>query len=809
MKYKDLITRMTLEEKASFMSGKDFWTTVSLERLNIPSIFLADGPHGVRKQALSLDHIGLNESIPATCYPTAATVANSWNVEIAEIMGQHLGKEAVAQGVNVLLGPGTNIKRNPLCGRNFEYFSEDPYLAGKFSAAYIRGIQSQGISACLKHFAANNQEFRRMVINSIIDERALKEIYLKPFEIGIKEGNLKCLMSSYNKVNGDYTNENIHLMKKILREEWNYNGVVVTDWGGSNDRVSGLVAGNSLEMPSTSGDTNKEIVQAVKDGILDESILDLNLDRLLTLIFDTNETTSKEKIDFNIDEHHEFAEKVALDSIVLLKNENNILPLNNQDKIAIIGDFAKKPRYQGAGSSIVNPTRLDDTISLINEFDLNFIGFESGFKRYGEKNNRLLNNALKLAEKSDIILLYLALDEYSEVEGMDREHMSLPQNQLNLLENLIKLEKKIVVILSCGSAIEMPWADNVEAIIHTYLSGQSGAKATLKILTGIVNPSGKLSETIANSYYDYPSSKFFPGKEETVEYRESIFIGYRYFDSQNDKVRYPFGYGLSYTHFEYSNLKIEDNLVSFKLTNIGDRYGGEIAQLYIRAIDSSVYRPFKELKGFSKVYLEPKETKEVTIELNKEAYQFFNVDTNNWEVEDLDYEIMVCSSSQDIKLSQTIHIDGINVISKVNKNLIPSYYSGKVADVSLDEFKIIYGREVPNPKTEFVKKNRLIVGYNTTVSYLRYSRGFSGRILYRGIKFMIKYYNFTNKREKANFLIMGLLHLPLRGLSRMSAGKINSGQLDGLMLMFNGSFCKGLKKFRKERKLKKVSNQKS
>ena len=801
MKYRELIDKMTLEEKASFMSGKDFWTTESLQRLKIPSIFLADGPHGIRKQAESPDHAGLNASIPATCYPTAASVSNSWNLDLAEKLGEHLGVEAVSQEVNVLLGPGTNIKRNPLCGRNFEYFSEDPFLAGKLSAAYIRGIQSKDISACLKHFAANNQEFRRMVMDSVIDERALKEIYLKPFEIGIKEGNLKCLMSSYNLLNGSYTNENIHLMRDILRNEWKYEGVVVTDWGGSNDRVQGLIAGNSLEMPSANGETNQEIVEAVKEGIIDESILDENLDRLLTLIFDTS--LEKRPEPFDIDKHHLFAEDVALESIVLLKNSNNVLPLNSKEKVAIIGDFAKKPRYQGAGSSIVNPTKLDSTLSVIGEFDLNYIGFEQGFHRYGKKSKTLLKRALDLASKADTVLLYLALDEYSEAEGMDRLHMSLPSNQLELLEQLASLNKKIVVVLASGSAIEMDWENQVEAILHSSLSGQAGARAILKIITGLVNPSGKLSETYANKYEDYPSSNYFPGKEVNSLYKESIFVGYRYFDLNTKRVRYPFGYGLSYSKFKYSDLKVENSVVSFKIQNLSEVKGKEVSQLYVRAINSSVFRPYKELKGFSKVEIEPNQTAEVHILLSESAFEFYNVDSGKWEIEDLDYEIIIGSSSQEIQLKTIIHMEGKKVKPTLTAKLIPSYFSGNVKNVDDNEFEKVLMREIPDSSLKFYKKNRIKVDYNTPISDLRYAKGWTGRFLNWCINFIIKYYKLINKRDKANFIIMGIQHLPMRGIARMTAGKISHKQLDALITMFNGAFFKGAKQFFKAKKQKK------
>ncbi|MDD3129445.1 MAG: glycoside hydrolase family 3 C-terminal domain-containing protein [Candidatus Izemoplasmatales bacterium] len=801
MKNKDIISKMTLEEKASFMSGKDFWTTMDLKKYDIPSIFLSDGPHGLRKQAAAADHLGLNAGVPATCFPTSATVANSWDEKLGEEMATYLGKEAASLDVNVLLGPGTNIKRNPLCGRNFEYFSEDPLLAGKMSAAYVRGIQSTGVSACLKHFAANNQEFRRMVIDSIIDERTLREIYLKPFEIGIKEGNLKCLMSSYNMVNGTHTNENIHLMRDILRDEWNYQGMVVTDWGGSNDRVKGLIAGNSLEMPTTGGETNEEIIKAVKSGEISEDVLDENLDRLLNLVFDTSKAVNASKESFDKEKHHLMAQKVAEESMVLLKNDN-ALPLNNKEKVAVIGDFAKTPRYQGAGSSIVNPTKLDNTIDVIADFDINYIGFEPGYNRYGKKSNSLIKKALKLAEQAETILLYIGLDEFSEVEGLDRKDMLIPSNQLELFNNLKTLKKKIVVVLACGSAIEMDFADDANAILHTYLSGQAGAKAALNILTGKINPSGKLSETHPFKYEDTPTAKYFPGKEVTAEYKEGLYVGYRYFDTNNVKVRYPFGYGLSYTSFEYSDLEVNKNEVTFKIKNTGKFNGKEIAQVYVKATNSKVYRPEKELKGFVKVDLKANETKTVSVKLGEDAFKFFNPDSLKWEVEKLQYEILVGASSTDIRLKSKLDVDGINIKTTLDLKDIPSYKSGKIQDVTTAEFEKILGREVPKSTYNFYKKNRLVVGYNTTVDQLRYSRRWVGRAFSGGIRFAIKLLHGLGKREAANTLAMGVVHLPMRGMAHMSGGAISWGQLDGLIMMFNGHFFKGFGKFLKEGRIK-------
>jgi len=810
MEYKAIIEKMTLEEKASFMSGKDFWTTMNMEKFNIRSMFLADGPHGMRKQAAAADQLGLNASIPSTCYPTAVTVANSWNEALGEEMAKYLGEEAVSLRVNVVLGPGTNIKRNPLCGRNFEYFSEDPFLAGKMSAAYIRGIQSQGVSACLKHFAANNQEYRRMVIDSIIDERTLREIYLTPFRIGIKEGGLKSLMTSYNMLNGTHTNENTHLMKDILRDEWKYKGTVITDWGGSNDRVKGLLAGNALEMPTNAGETNDEIVLAVQNGELKESVLDENLDQLLKLIFDTSKVFDSKINDFNVEKHHLMALKVAEDSIVLLKNKDHILPLNKKDKIAVIGDFAQKPRYQGAGSSIVNPTKLDDTVKSIAEYNLNYIGFEQGYKRYGKKSNKLIKKALELGSNADIILLYIGLDEYSEVEGIDRKDMKLPQNQMDLLNSLVKLGKKIVVVLSCGSAVELNFENQVDAILHTALSGQAGAKATLNVLVGKINPSGKLSESYPFKYEDVPTAKIFPGKEVTAEYREGLFVGYRYYDTDQIPVKYPFGFGLSYTQFEYSNLNITEDLVTFKIKNIGKVSGSEVAQLYIGAKNSKVYRPLKELKGFVKIHLEPNEEKEARIPIGKETFEFFNSDKMKWEVEGLDYEILIGASSQDIKLKTTVYKLGVKVEPSLKARDIPNYFKGNIQDVSLAEFEKILGKKVPKPTYEFYKKNRLIVGYNTTVDQLRYSKRWVGRLFSGAIRFATKFLHGIGQHATANVLTMGVVHQPMRGLAHMSGGVITWGQLDGLIMMFNGHFFKGFGKFMKEgsKRSKKNRNKK-
>jgi beta-glucosidase len=802
MKYKDIINKMTLDEKASLMSGKDFWQSMDIERLGINSMFLADGPHGIRKQAEAADHLGLNESIPATCFPTASSVANSWNEGLGEIIGDYLGREAVAQKVNVLLGPGINMKRNPLAGRNFEYFSEDPYLAGKMAAGMIRGIQSHGISACVKHFAVNNQEERRMSIDTIVDERTLREIYLTAFEIAIKEGKTKTVMSAYNMLNGAYTNENIHLMREILRDEWGYEGVVVTDWGGSNDRVAGLIAGNELEMPTTAGETNKEIVQAIQSGKIKEEVLDECVDRILDLIFTTEEVYKTPQKDFDRQEHHKVAQQAAEESIVLLKNEGNILPLTKGKKVAVIGDFAKDARYQGAGSSIVNPTILEHTLDCLDDSGIISIGFEQGFERYGKRNQKKIDKACALAKDADVVLLYIGLDEVTEAEGLDRQGMMIPENQIELLNALHKVNPNIVAILSCGAVVEMSWINKVKGLVHGYLAGQAGAKAILRVLTGDVNPSGKLAETYPIRYEDTPSYHHFPGKEVSVEYREGIFIGYRYYDTADVNVLFPFGYGLSYTTFEYSDLKVTKDGATFNLTNTGTSAGMEVAQLYVGSKSTGIFRPKKELKGFTKVFLDAGETKSVTIPFDDKTFRYFNVKTNKWEVEEADYEIMIGASSADVKLADTLFVEGTGAPLPYDQAVLPSYYSGKANNVSVEEFENLLGHKVPVSKWDRTKP----LGYNDTIAQCQYAKGVFARFAFQLITFGHRFLWKIGKRSTANLIMMSVYHMPFRGIARMTGGIINMPMLDGILMIVNGQFFKGLRHVLKERnKLVKVA----
>lgn len=798
-KNQELIDQLTLKEKASLVTGKDFWQTRDIARLNIPSAFLSDGPHGVRRQAAAADHLGLNASIPATCYPTAATMANSWDIELGEGLGQRLGQEAATQKVNILLGPGANMKRNPMCGRNFEYFSEDPYLAGKMAAGYIRGIQSNGISACVKHFACNNQEENRMTLDSVVDERTFREIYLTAFEIAVKEGKTKSIMSSYNLINGVYANENEHLLVDILRNEWGYQGLVVTDWGGNNDSVLSLKCGNQLEMPGNP-DRPDEIIKAIEEGTLNESVLDDCVDTLLSTIFDTTENgVNKASSEFDVEEHHNYAKKCAEESAVLLKNDG-ILPLKENKKVAFIGDFLYLPRYQGAGSSIVNPTKLDNTVDLLKNSNFNLAGYARGFNRYGKKSKKLFNKAIALAKTADVVVLYLGLDEVTEAEGLDRKNISLENNQLELVKAIKDLKKEIVVVLSCGSAIEIPFVKDVNAILHCYLNGQAGAEATLNILSGKVNPSGKLSETYPIHLNDVASCDNFPSHTRTIEYREAFAIGYRYFEKAGIKVNFPFGHGLSYTKFEYSNLRVGEDGVDFTITNIGKVAGKEVAQLYVGLDGSGIIRPIKELKGFAKIYLEPGQRKSVHIEFDDKTFRYFNTVTNSWEVEPGVYDIFVGASSDDIRLKRSYKVNGTVAPLPYLKSELPNYFVGNFRNISDEEFAKLLNHDIPDGSLPFYKKNRMVIDYNTTFRELRYSKRWIGRLVGKAIPWFTNVLYAFGNRVTANTLVMGVVHQPMRGMSRFSQGGLRMSQLDGLIEVFNGHFFKGLHHFFKEGK---------
>ena len=787
MKHADLIKQMTLEEKASLMSGANFWNTKPVTRLGIPGMMLTDGPHGLRKQGGKADHLGLNKSIPATCYPSAAGLANTWDEALIEEMGEHLGLEAASEGVSVLLGPGVNIKRSPLCGRNFEYFSEDPYLSGKMAAALIRGIQSNGISACVKHYAANSQELRRMTNDSVVDERTLREIYLPAFEMAVKEGGVKSLMTSYNRVNGIYAHEHPHLLRDILYDEWGFDGMVVSDWGGNNDRVESVRQGGTLEMPSSNGQTDKQIVNAVREGRLDEAMLDEQVDRLLDLVLTTQAHITGKTYDRNA--HHAVAAKVAEKSAVLLKNEDRILPLNKQQKIAVIGDFAGNPRYQGAGSSKINPTKLDCGLDALKAIGANVTGFAPGFRRGGKKDAMLIRQACNLAENANIVLLWLGLDEGGEAEGVDRPDMKLPENQTALLNALVEVNPNIVVVLSCGCAVEMDWDSKAKAVIHGYLGGQAGALAMAKLLTGEATPCGKLSETVPMCYEDVSSAPYYPGVEATSEYREGIYVGYRYFDTAKREVKYPFGYGLSYTEFEYSDLSITEDAVRFTVRNIGSVCGEEVAQLYIHAATNGMFRPEQELKGFAKVSLNPGEEKQVTIALNDRSFAVWSILENDWIVESGSYELRIGASSRDIRLTAEVQKAG-SVANPYAGDVFAPYYSGEVQKISDESFAALLGHAIPPAKWD----RNAPIGFNDTISQGEYLEGGIGKGIYNLIAFVRNVLMALEKKELGNN-VMFVMNLPWRGVARMS-GVLSDEQVLALIDMINRKKG-GLRKFLK------------
>lgn len=783
MKHEEMIKKMTLEEKAAFLSGKGEWQTWDFERLGIPSMYCSDGPHGIRKQAGAGDHLGLNPSLPATCFPTAATMANSWDPALGEEIGRALGEEARVQDVHVVLGPGLNIKRSPLCGRNFEYFSEDLYLAGKMAAGYVRGIQSKGRYACPKHFAVNSQELRRMAMNAVVDERTLREIYLTGFEIAVKEGGAKALMTSYNQVNGTYSNENTHLLKDILREEWGYEGIVITDWGGSNDHVKGVAAGSDLEMPTPGMDSARQIVKAVQENRIPEEAVDACVDRLLDAVLTLTGRQEEKPSEFDKEAHHALAKKAAAQSAVLLKNQEDILPLKPGTHVALIGDFAFEPRYQGAGSSMVNTIKLDKMSELIGGYDLTLVGMARGYKRDGEVDTVLEKEAVDLAQSVDVVLYCFGLDELSESEGVDRTHMRIPQNQITLLEAMARVNENIVGILSAGAVVEMPWHTSLKALLHGYLYGQAGAGAMLDIITGKVNPSGRLNETYPVRYEDTPAFKYFPSEERNSEYREALYVGYRYYDTAKVRVLYPFGFGLSYTEFQYRDLTVNPEGAEFTLTNTGNRDGAEVAQLYIGMKDGKVFRPAKELKGFQKVFLKAGESRRVHIPFDDKTFRYWNVRTDQWETEGGTYTIMIGASCLDIRLRTVTEIEGTTDTYPYYTNRMPSYYSGLIGQVEDQEFQELLGYPIPSGKWN----GDLTV--NDAICQMYYAKSPAARFVYKKLTQMKKK---SEDAGKPDLNILFIYNMPFRAIAKMTGGMVSMEMVEGIVTMVNGHLFRGL-----------------
>lgn len=781
MKNAEIIAKLNLEQKCALLSGAGTFTTRGCPKAGVPSITLSDGPNGVRKQAGAADHLGLNPSVPATCFPTAATVACSWDPALGEEIGRAMGEEAAAQEVAVLLGPGLNTKRSPLCGRNFEYFSEDPYLSGKMAAAYVRGIQSEGIAACPKHFAVNSQELRRMASDSVLDERTLRELYLTGFEIVVKEAAPKTIMSSYNLVNGTYANENAHLLQDILRRDWGFSGAVVTDWGGSNDHALGVKNGSTLEMPAPGGDAVRELLAAVQSGKITEADVDARLDELLTLVLDTSAAVQKHSRSFDADAHHALARRAAAESAVLLKNDGGILPLAAGAKVAVIGDFAETPRYQGAGSSAVNSIKVDTLLDCLAQSGLQCAGFAAGFDRQGRPDAAKKAQAVALAQKADTVLLCLGLDEIKESEGLDRVDMKLADNQIELLQAVEQANPNTVVVLNAGASLETPWLAHCRALVYGALGGQAGAGAMVDVLTGKVNPGGKLAETWANAYAETPAKDNFAGAGRTVQYREGLYVGYRYYQTAGVPVAFPFGYGLSYTSFAYSDLKVTADSVTLTVTNTGARDGAEIVQVYIAKPGAEIFRPAQELKAFARVPLAAGESRTVTLPLDDKAFRYWNTSTDGWEIEGGRYEVRVGASSADIRLTADVDIRGTNAPDPYAGKALPHYKSGSVQNVPDAEWEALLGHPIPQDK---VKIDR-----NMTLGELNHSRSPLGWLIWAVLTALL---NASFKKGKPDLNVLFQYNMPLRALAKMTSGAISMGMVDGLVMELQGFWIIGL-----------------
>ncbi len=793
MDIKKLLGELTLEEKASLCSGRDFWSTQAVERLGIPSIVMTDGPHGLRKQAGASDHLGISDSVPATCFPTAAASACSWDVDLLLQMGTAIAEECLQEDVSVVLGPGANIKRSPLCGRNFEYFSEDPYLSGELAAAMIDGVQSKGIGTSLKHYTVNNQETRRMTIDAVVDERAKREIYLAGFERAVKKAQPFTVMCSYNRVDGTYLSENERLLTKVLRDEWGFDGMTVTDWGACNDRVAGIKAGMDLEMPSSHGRNSEKIIAAVNSGMLTIEELDSAVTRVLELV---EKAVKAKRADYRYDKeaHHALARKIAQNASVLLKNDG-LLPLSKQETVGIIGEFAKTPRYQGAGSSLINPSRLENVCEVLTERNMQYRVAAGYNLKNGKPDEELIREAVETARSVKTAVIFAGLTEDYESEGFDRQHMRLPDSHAELIKRVAEANPNVVVVLQNGAPVEMPWAGNVKAILECYLGGQAGASAAVDILYGDVNPSGKLAETFPQKLEDNPSYGYFPGGPVTVEYRESIYVGYRYYDKAQKGVLFPFGHGLSYTTFEYTNLTVKktDALeyeVSAVIKNTGARAGAEIVQLYVKNNDSSVFKAEKELRAFSKVYLEPGEEKTVSYKLGKRDFAYYNVDIADWHVDSGVYEILVGASSRDIRLSGSITIEaGDDIRAPYSRKELPGLYklNGGSFTLTDTEFVRLLGRE--NPKNHKAKGDP----FDRSTALCDIQHKAVGRFIYKQITKGLKQQMSAESDERTVRMFESIVgEMPLRSLELFAGGSLSRHFVDGVVEMVNGHFFRGL-----------------
>lgn len=798
-KAKELVSQMTLAEKASLLSGADFWRLKSVERLGLPTIMVSDGPHGLRKQADEGDHLGIGDSVPATCFPPACTTASSWDPALVEEMGEAIGEEAQAESLAVVLGPGANIKRSPLCGRNFEYFSEDPYLTGKMAAAWIDGVQSTGTGVSLKHFAANNQERARLIVNATVDERALREIYLAGFETAVKNAHPRTVMCSYNKLDNISVSRNKRLLTDILRTEWGFNGLVMSDWGAVNNRIDGVAAGLDLEMPGTGGVNDARVVAAVRAGTLAEADVDKCAERVVQLILDSVKNKKPNAV-YDKAAHHALARKVAANSAVLLQN-SGALPAHTGMKAAVLGAFAVTPRYQGAGSSKIHPTMVTAPLDALREAGMD-VSYAEGYAPRAQKpDNAKIAEAVAACEGKDIVFLFAGLPDACESEGWDRSNIQMPESHTALIEAVAAAHKNVVLILQCGSPVAMPWRSKVNAILLAYLGGQAGGDAVADVLLGKVNPSGHLAETWPLCDEDTPTHLHFPGGTRSAEYRESIFVGYRYYDTAQKAVQYPFGYGLSYTAFTLRGLTVNANsftagetlTVTACAANTGSAAGACVAQLYVGRKADAVMRPEKELKAFAKVFLAAGESKQITFTLDSRSFAYYNTECKDWAIEGGTYTLHLALDSRTVCESAQIQVtgDGKETLVKANRSTVPTYFAlpQGVFTVSTEEFARLYAHKLP--PLEHLRGE--LFGQDTCLADLHHT--LKGRVLHHIAKKQVQAsYQDGGIEDMQMMAEASMMHMPLRSLCNMGGGGIAPDMVDGVADILNGHYIKGWKK---------------
>lgn len=776
-KAKDLVAQMTLEEKASLCSGLNFWQTKGLERLGLKPVMVTDGPHGLRKQAGGADHMNIANNIPATCFPAACATACSFDTELLVEVGRAMGEECLQEDVAVILGPGVNIKRSPLCGRNFEYFSEDPLVSGELASALIHGVQENGVGTSLKHYAANNQESRRMSVNSVVDDRALHEIYLKAFEISVRKSQPWTVMCSYNKINGTYASDNKMLMTDVLRDDWGFEGLVVTDWGAMNDRVEAVLAGLDLEMPASGGANDAKIVEAVQNGKLKENDVDKIASRVVEMILKA-QAAKKSGYRYDVDKHHQIARRAAAESCVLLKNNSGVLPLKVNVKVAVIGGFAKTPRYQGAGSSKINPTKVDNAYDELAKlgFTLTYAEGYKGFKT----DKALIAEAVKAAKEADVAVVFAGLPDEYESEGFDRKALNMPQSHTELIRAVAKANSKTVVVLQLGAPVITDWAADVEGLLVSYLGGQAGGGGVADVLTGKVCPSGRLAESWPLTLQDNPSFHYFPGGSKTVEYRESIFVGYRYYDTVEKPVAWPFGYGLSYTAFEYGGITVNGDEISFAITNTGKVAGAETIQIYVGLPGSKIFRPKKWLAAFRKVRLASGESKIVRVKLDKDVFRYYNTAANGWRTESGTYAIYVGASVTDIRLTAEMDVTGDGDEALLSAQSALGYFHPTGNDFSDADFTALYGK--PLPPAERLAGDAFTV--NDTLEDIKDTP--VGAKMIEMVKKQSEQ-TFGSSGDVATMMNAMLMEMPLRGLGMFGADRLPPNFTELLVDALNGN----------------------